>query len=128
MTLSHSLGMDITMAPDGSPNHTDLCDPGSSMTLEHQHGLRCWPRLQAWPSVATGTTDINTKPDCSRAMDHMGLGSSPGPKFTQALGGKQTTHVSQFPTALDSSDLPSPHYMNLSGSLSPIFPPYTCLP
>lgn len=58
------------MDPGGSTYYPGLHGLGRSMNLKHQHGLRCWPRLEAsaWPSVAKGTTDINTEPGCSRAI------------------------------------------------------------
>lgn len=64
------------MTLGGSAGHSDLYGPGGgerggSVTLKHQHGLRCQPRLwvSAQPSMATGATDINMESRFSRAMD-----------------------------------------------------------
>lgn len=58
-------------SPCGSIDYLDLYGPGSSMNLKHQHDLRGWPRLwaSAWPSLATGATDINTEPGCNATTD-----------------------------------------------------------
>lgn len=88
VALSHSSGSDVTMAPGGSTCHPNLYDPDGHMALKHQHGLKCQPRLQtsAWPSVATGATDINTEPGCCRAMvPDIALGSSPALDITTDL-------------------------------------------
>lgn len=61
------------MALGGSVSHPNLYGPGSSMTLKHQHGLRCQlrPGTSAQPSVVTGATDINAdaNPGCNRTLD-----------------------------------------------------------
>lgn len=53
----------VTMVPGGNTCLQDLYDPKSHLTLKHQNGLGCQPRLQASAllSMATGATDINTE-------------------------------------------------------------------
>lgn len=37
MLLSHSSGLDFTIATGGSTGHLDLYGPGGNMALKHQH-------------------------------------------------------------------------------------------
>ena len=62
------------------------------MTLQHQHGLRCQHNLWAfaWPSVATGATDISIESGCCRALDlDTVLSNSPGLDSIMNLGGNK---------------------------------------
>lgn len=81
VALGSSLGLDVIMVLDGSTGHTDQPDFSSTMTLGHQHGLRCWPRYwaSAQPLVVTVTTDVNADPGYNRA-------TGPDMAFINTLG------------------------------------------
>lgn len=63
--------------------------------------------LSSWPSVESGSVDINIDHSCNRDMNpDMGPGSIPGPDITMAQDCKQVTHASPLFTASTSSDVP----------------------
>lgn len=67
MACSSFLGLDNTMAPGGTVDHSDRCDPGSSMVLRHKtvYRLQLRPWTTIWPFGTMGM-DINTGPGCGR--------------------------------------------------------------
>lgn len=88
--------------PGGSSGHLALYRPNGSLTLEYQHGLRCWPRL----AMVTGTVNINTDLDCSRVTDpNMALGSGPRSRRHQGTGWQAGRPHQPLP-GFHSSDLP----------------------
>lgn len=97
----------------GRTGFLDWCGPCGVTSLQHRHGHRWWPRLRvfAGPSVVTGATDINADlfHSCVKAMEHMALGSGPGPDITVDPDGKQAIYVGPLLGALTSSDLPLAH-------------------
>ena len=65
--------------------HPDVYGPSGSLTLNHQHGLRYQPRLQA-----SEATDFNTEKGCCKAKDpDMAIGSSLGLNVTMIPGGSE---------------------------------------
>lgn len=131
IVLGVSLGLDVIMAPGGGKDHPGRQGPSRRVASVLQHGLR-WrsrPLESAWPSVATGATDIDTGPGCFRTRDpDIALGSSPAqPSPWLCVASKPPPSVY---TSL-SSFLPFclfPQYMNHSFCFSfpPIFPPHIC--
>lgn len=63
--LNSHLDLDVTMASDGSPGHSNWYGPSNSMALRYEHGTLASVR----PWMITGATYINTVPDCNRSMD-----------------------------------------------------------
>ena len=79
MPLSRGLGLEDTMAPDGSTGLSDVNSPGSILGLRLQQGHRLWPRLQTYicALLPMCATEFNTDPDCGRTMgSDMVLGNS----------------------------------------------------
>lgn len=74
MTLSSSPGTDVTMAPCGRVDYSDMYGFSCSMTLRSPLSLR-W-QLRPWgfarPSVVSGTMDITPYPDCVGSQTHLG--------------------------------------------------------
>ena len=57
--ISHSSDPDNTMVLGGSADHLGLFGPGGNLTLEAQHGFRCWPRVQASTQPSVTTLEVN---------------------------------------------------------------------
>lgn len=69
--LGSSWGPDITVAPGGSPGHSDQHCRRVSVALRDQDGPRLRPKPWACtqPLVVTGVMDTNTGPVCCRVTD-----------------------------------------------------------
>lgn len=64
MILSRILGLDVTIALGYSSGHSDQHSFHGIMALGFQQDQRELPRTLAFPSMVSGTTDINTDPGC----------------------------------------------------------------
>lgn len=89
MVLGIGLCLDIFMAPGDSISHPDQHGSRHDIVLAQLYGPRCptRPCSSAWPSVTTGSLDINSGLDCCRVTDpDMAFCSNPGPEGTMTLG------------------------------------------
>lgn len=83
MVPGSSSGLDVTIAPGHSADHSDWHISNSSVGLRHQHGTQVVSETSGIdmplmvPLMVLGATDINRDSGCSRVVDpEMDLSSS----------------------------------------------------